>query len=78
MSFRHVTVYLQQNGAKYDWTQEQQGIVLSAFYVGYIFTHIPGGLLAQNFGGKYVFSLTVIIPAMLSMITPIAVAYGIH
>lgn len=51
-------------------------MILSAFYVGYILTHVPGGLLAQRFGGKYVFSLGILISALLSMAIPPAVAYG--
>ncbi|KAF5280927.1 hypothetical protein FQA39_LY17933 [Lamprigera yunnana] len=37
----------------YDWDEETQGLILSSFYWGYIITHMPGGILAEKFGGKY-------------------------
>lgn len=51
-------------------------MILSSFYIGYIITHIPGGLLAQKFGGKYILGLGVLISAMLSMTIPFVVKYG--
>lgn len=35
---------------KYDWNQEQQGWILSSFYIGYVVTHIPGGIIAERYG----------------------------
>lgn len=40
-------------GDKYDWSQTEQGWILSSFYIGYVITHIPGGLVAEKFGGKW-------------------------
>ena len=48
------------------------GWVLSAFFYGYLITHIPGGLLAQRVGGKWVFGLGVLITAILTTLTPFA------
>ena len=48
------------------------GIILSAFYFGYVFTQIPGGLLAKRIGGKWVFGCGVLGTALLSIATPIA------
>ena len=38
--------------AKYP--SDPKGIVLSTFFIGYIFGQVPGGLLATNFGGKHI------------------------
>lgn len=51
-----------------------QGLILSAFYYGYIITHIPGGLLAQKFGGKYTMGLGILCTAIFTLLTPI-IAY---
>lgn len=48
-----------------------------SYWLGYILTHIPGGLLVQNFGGKYVFGLGITISAFCSMAIPLAVEYGV-
>lgn len=61
---------------KFDWSQEQQGIILASFYAGYILTHVPGAILVEKFGGKYVLGLGVFVSALLSMVIPIAVQYG--
>lgn len=67
---------MQVIGVRYDWSQKEQGMILSSFYVGYILTHIPGGLMAQRFGGKYVIGLGLSIAALLSMAIPVACQYG--
>ena len=38
----------------FQWSPEQQGRVLSSFFVGYLFTQVAGGWLAERFGGKVV------------------------
>ena len=48
------------------------GWVLSSFFYGYLISHIPGGLLAQRVGGKWVFGLGVLITAILTTLTPFA------
>uniref|UniRef100_A0A1A9WUI3 Major facilitator superfamily (MFS) profile domain-containing protein n=1 Tax=Glossina brevipalpis TaxID=37001 RepID=A0A1A9WUI3_9MUSC len=41
-------------GGDYEWTEEQQGRILSFFYIGYLIGHIPGGMLGDYFGFKWV------------------------
>lgn len=60
----------------YNWTQEQQGIILSAFFWGYLITQIPGGILSQRYGGKYVFMLGILFSAICSLLTPCVVRFG--
>ena len=48
------------------------GWVLAAFFYGYLVTQIPGGLLAQRVGGKWVFGLGVLITSVLTTLTPFA------
>jgi len=47
-----------------------QGIVLSAFYYGYITTTLVGGILALKFGGKILLVFAVAWTSVLSAITP--------
>ncbi|KAL4709892.1 hypothetical protein ACJJTC_003855 [Scirpophaga incertulas] len=42
---------------RYDWDEATQGLLLSAFYYGYVITHLPGGILAEKFGGKWTVGL---------------------
>ncbi|XP_053961369.1 putative inorganic phosphate cotransporter [Anastrepha ludens] len=60
----------------YEWSEELQGYILSSFYIGYIVTHIPGGLLAEKFGGKWTLSLGILSTAFFTVITPLAIIHG--
>lgn len=50
-----------------------QGIVLSSFYWGYIVTQLPGGILADKFGGKYALGLGIFSTAVFTLLTPVVV-----
>lgn len=58
----------------YAWDGETQGIILSSFYWGYLITHLPGGILAEKFGGKYTLGLGILSTAIFTLLTP-AVIY---
>ncbi|EDW39857.1 GL16129 [Drosophila persimilis] len=64
------------SGGEYDWSEELQGLILSSFYIGYIVTHIPGGLLAEKFGGKWTLGLGILSTAAFTMLTPLAIQQG--
>ena len=53
------------------------GIVLSAFFYGYIITQIPGGCLALKFGGKNLFGLGILSTAVFTLLTPVAARAGV-
>ena len=41
---------LKISSEKKDWSAQQYGTMLGAFYVGYVASMIPGAILAQKFG----------------------------
>ncbi|XP_048508611.1 putative inorganic phosphate cotransporter isoform X2 [Athalia rosae] len=51
-------------------------MILSSFYWGYVLTQVPGGLLAEKFGGKHTLGLGILSTAIFTLLTPIAVARG--
>ncbi|XP_037957583.1 putative inorganic phosphate cotransporter [Teleopsis dalmanni] len=57
-------------GGEFEWSQELQGYILSSFYVGYLLTHIPGGILAQQFGGKWILIFGILSTACFTLATP--------
>ncbi|XP_055299421.1 sialin-like [Sitodiplosis mosellana] len=65
-----------KHGTRYNWTQTQQGFLLSSFFIGYFVTHIPGGILADKFGGKWTLSLGVLATAIFTLLTPVTAHYG--
>ena len=62
--------------ADFDWSPEQQGRVLSSFFVGYLLTQVAGGWLAERYGGKIVLGFGVVFWSLFTLLTPIAAAGG--
>ncbi|CAG9812519.1 unnamed protein product [Phaedon cochleariae] len=59
----------------YDWDETTQGLILSSFYWGYVVTHLPGGILAERFGGKYTLGIGILSTAVFTLITPWVIHY---
>ncbi|GLH15176.1 Putative sodium-dependent phosphate transporter [Gryllus bimaculatus] len=57
---------------EFEWNEEMQGFVLSGFFWGYAAGQLPGGLLAERYGGKLVFGLGVFLTALLTLLTAVA------
>ncbi|KAJ8959237.1 hypothetical protein NQ318_022500 [Aromia moschata] len=57
----------------YPWTSRQEGLILSSFYWGYVITHIPGGIIAEKFGGKHSLGLGILCTAIFTFITPFVI-----
>lgn len=58
-------------GGEYEWSEALQGLILSSFFWGYVITHIPGGMLAEKFGGKWALSLGILSTAIFTLLTPL-------
>lgn len=61
---------------RYEWSQQEQGWILSSFYIGYVISHIFAGLTVEKFGGKWPFSMSVLFGAIFSIASPITVEFG--
>lgn len=64
------------NDGLYDWSSSQQGLILSSFYWGYVITHLPGGIIAEKFGGKYSLGIGILLTAIFTFLTPWVVDIG--
>lgn len=64
------------SGGEYEWSESLQGIILGAFFWGYIVTQVPGGLLSEKYGGKYTLGLGILSTAIFTLITPITIHWG--
>jgi ACS family sodium-dependent inorganic phosphate cotransporter len=54
----------------YDWDEYTQGVILSSFFWGYLISHVPGGVLSQQYGGKNVLGTGLLISAILTLLFP--------
>lgn len=70
-TFKNETKKLNQE--LYPWDSETRGQILGAFYYGYLITHLPGGILAERFGGKYTLGLGILSTAIFTLITPLVI-----
>ncbi|XP_071142339.1 sialin-like [Mytilus edulis] len=73
----NVTAEYQGDFPTFDWSTKQEGLVLSSFFYGYIFTQLPGGYLANRIGGKYLFGGGIFMTALLTVLTPLFAKGGV-
>lgn len=57
---------------QYGWSESIKGLVLSSFFLGYLFMQVGGGILANRFGGKVVLGVAVIWWSLFTILTPLA------
>jgi MFS transporter, ACS family, solute carrier family 17 (sodium-dependent inorganic phosphate cotransporter), other len=58
--------------AQFHWNETEKGLVLSAFFVGYLPLMIVSGALANRYGGKAVLAIAVVWWSLFTLLTPIA------
>ena len=61
----------------FGWTQTEKGLVLSAFFVGYLSFMFIAGLLSARYGGKRVLGCSVLAWSIVTLLTPAAAALSI-
>lgn len=68
---------LDEKEVEFDWSEKEQGIMLGAFFWGYVTTLYLGGYLAHKLGGKWIFSYGVLVSGLCSLLLPLAtVSWG--
>ncbi|XP_012256645.2 sialin [Athalia rosae] len=65
------------SAGEFDWDEKTQGIILGAFFFGYVLTNVPGGRLAEIYGGKLIYGLGIFFTALLTIISPFAAYWGV-
>jgi ACS family sodium-dependent inorganic phosphate cotransporter-like MFS transporter 5 len=51
---------------------------LGSFFYGYVVTQIPGGRLAEIFGGKWIFGIGILITSIFTLLTPLAANWSFY
>ncbi|XP_023162936.2 sialin [Drosophila hydei] len=62
-------------GVRYDWSQQDQALLLGGYFYGYMITSLPGGTLAEMLGGRNVAGYSCLLGALLTALTPAAAAW---
>merc|ERR1739844_887618 len=76
--FPNTTDDNKNNGnGEFDWDSKEQGLILGSFFYGYVLTQIPGGFLAEKYGGKWFYGIGTLCTAILTLLTPLAASGGV-
>ena len=62
----------------FSWGPREQGWLLGAFFFGYVVTQLPGGRLAEKYGGKTLYGGGVLVTSVLTLLTPLAANTSIY
>ncbi|XP_071038087.1 putative inorganic phosphate cotransporter isoform X2 [Parasteatoda tepidariorum] len=57
---------------EFEWNSNMQGQVVGAYFYGYLLSQIPGGMIAEKYGAKWVYGLGVLFCAIATLLTPTA------
>lgn len=72
------TTHSTSQDGPFDWDEKTQGYVLGSFFYGYVVTQLPGGRLAELYGGKWIFGIGILTTAVFTLITPVAAKYSVY
>ena len=63
---------------EFSWSTTLQGHILGAFFYGYVSGLLPGGPLAERFGGEWIFGIGELLMSISSILVPVVVSttYG--
>lgn len=56
---------------EFDWDKNTRSAILSSFFYGYVLTQIPGGWLADRFGGKRIYGTAMAISGVATLLMPV-------
>ena len=65
-----LTLFQGGEDENFDWDEKTQGLIIDSFYYGFCLTQIVGGILAQRYGGKFLFGGGILIGGSLSLLYP--------
>ena len=60
------------------WNEMMQGVILSAYFVGYTVSQIPGGRLAERVGAARTFGGGIFLTALLNLLTPVCTHWRVE
>lgn len=65
-----------QGSDLYDWSHLEREVILGSFFLGYFIAQIPGGILVDKNGARYVLGTCVLVSIILTGLTPFITKLG--
>ena len=62
---------------EFAWSSKERGVVLSAYFYGYITTQIVGAYIAPLVGAGRLYGMSILFTGILALLTPMAARTGI-
>lgn len=59
-------------GGPFLWDENQQGLILSSYYWGYLISQIPSGRISEIFSAKWTMLTAVLLNIIGTLVTPLA------
>ena len=60
----------------FNWNAKEQGMILGAYYYGFIFSLIPGGYLVERFGCKWIMLVSIWSGVLCTFLSPLVAKFG--
>nr|XP_021195151.2 putative inorganic phosphate cotransporter [Helicoverpa armigera] len=60
----------------FPWPHSVQAVILSSFFWGYVILQVPAGELASRFGGKWLFTTSIVVNSAISLLLPTGAEWG--
>ena len=64
------------SNGEFAWDSREQGILLSSFFVGYVLTQIPFGMLSKKYGAKYFLGIGMLVNSVFAFLVPVSAHWG--
>ncbi|KAK7100472.1 hypothetical protein V1264_023423 [Littorina saxatilis] len=61
-----------------DWNKTQSGVVLSAFFWGYMMTQVLGGYVSDRVGGERVLLMASVVWSSITLCTPLLIQLSVY
>ena len=70
-----MSIFTLQN-AEFVWSKGFQSLLLSVYYIGSFVSLIPGGWMANRFGGKRLVTIPMLVSAAFTLLTPVLIRWN--
>ncbi|GAB0092061.1 sialin-like [Sergentomyia squamirostris] len=73
---RNTSEKVEDYGERFEWSANHEGLILGAYFYGFMLSSLPGGFLSLRFGPKHVCFVTMVMSILLTVFTPYSAKIG--